>query len=147
MPQQTERSDRPRPAPPADSPEATGARRSVRVFAGVLGAALLLGLVNLPWPWPLLTGLLCLVAVALGIRAFVRVRRAKVGGGLGVTLIAGVVLASVLTLSSATQAVLWREYSDYATCTSAALTEQARERCQVRLERDLDERLGVLSGR
>ncbi len=115
--------------------------RWVRIFGLVLLLAMGLGLFALPWPWPLASGVLCLVALALGIVALVKVRGAKVRGAMTPVLVAGLVLAAVMGLATVSQAVLWREYSTYSECLGAAITQQAKDACRSQLERDLDERV------
>ncbi|WP_448073323.1 hypothetical protein [Georgenia yuyongxinii] len=100
-----------------------------------------IGLVALPWPWPLLSGVLGLLAVVAGVVALVKVRASRIRGAMTPVLVIGLVLAALLGMASLSQAVLWREYDAYSTCVREALTEQARDACSSRLERLLDDRL------
>ena len=132
----------------ARPPEQTDADRAramgwVRAFGATLLLGVGLGVVALPWPYPLLSGVLCLAALVLGVVALARLRRARAGRALRPALVAALVLAGVLSATSLTQAVFWDEYDRYARCVRSALTGQAQDRCRAQLENALDERLGM----
>lgn len=91
---------------------------------------------------PLMIGatLLAIAALVMGVRALVRLRRARVGGLLLVVVIISLGLGLLLVLSSAAQLVFWREYLDFAQCTSRAITSGAQRACQAELDRALSSR-------
>ncbi|MFD1506654.1 cytochrome d ubiquinol oxidase subunit II [Georgenia yuyongxinii] len=127
------------PDPPAAAQ--TDALRWVRRFGVLLLTGMGIGLFTLPWPWPLLSGVLCVLALVAGVVALVKVRVSRIRGAMTPVLAIGLVLAAVLGMASLSQVVLWREYDAYSSCLREALTEQARDACSSRLERLLDERL------
>ncbi|WP_170297352.1 hypothetical protein [Georgenia thermotolerans] len=131
------------PGAPAEPPgeSRVAALRWVRRFGLLLLAGLAVGAFTLPWPWPLLSGVLCMAALAVGIVALVKVRGARIRGALTGVVTLGLVVAGMLGIASLGQVVLWREYSAYSSCVRAALTAQARDACDARLQHSLDERV------
>ena len=126
----------PTPDPDLARPEqrTRAASRTVMWFALVLLAALWLSVVRVPWPLPLVPGVLGLVAVGLGVLALVRMRGARLGASMTVLVVVGTVIAAGLVLLTSVQAVLWPVYSDFYACLDRALTHQAQDTCFSELE-------------
>lgn len=150
MPTRQDRPPSPGPRPPAGSgvtepPPAEAAQldalRWVRIFGTVLIAGMVVGMAGPPWPWPLLSGVLCLAAVGVGVAGLVKVRAARLRRGTTPVLVLGMVLAAVLGLSSLGQVALWRENATYSECVRGALTQQARDACAAGFERSIDDRV------
>lgn len=129
--------------PPPEPSAPARAMRWVHAFGATLLLGLGLGVVTLPWPFPLLSGVLCLAALVLGVVALTRLRRARAGRALRPVLVAALVLAGVLTATSLAQAVFWAEYDQYARCVRSALTQQAQDSCRAQLDNALSDRLGT----
>ena len=110
------------------------ASRTVMWFALVLLAALWLSVVRVPWPLPLVPGVLGLAAVVLGVLALVRMRGARLGASMTVLVVVGMVIAAGLALLTSVQAFLWPVYSDFYSCLDRALTHQAQDTCFSELE-------------
>lgn len=130
-----------RGGPAPDEPARFDALRWVRRFGMVLLIGMALGMMALPWPWPLLSGVVSLAAVGVGVVALVKVRSARLRRGLTPMLAIGIVLATVLGLASLSQIVLWRENAAYSACVRGAVTVQARDACTAELEKTLNERV------
>ncbi|GAA1652947.1 hypothetical protein [Georgenia ruanii] len=144
MPTPQPRPDRARPpgAPPETAGESrTVALRWVRRFGLLLLAGLAVGAFTLPWPWPLLSGVLCVTALAVGVVALVKVRGARIRGALTGVVALGLVVAGMLGFASLGQALLWRDYDAYSSCQRSALTGQARDACGAQLQHSLNERV------
>ncbi len=117
------------------------AMRTVRGFWLALLLAVGLALLSTPWPVPVAALIASAAAVGLGVVSLVRVRAAHVRGMVPATVIAGLVLAVFMTMTTTGQVWLWREYSAYAECMDSAITQQARDACQQQLDRMLQERM------
>lgn len=85
-------------------------------------------------------GVLGVVALVLGIRAILALRRARMAGLLLVVVIVSLGLNLLLLLSSAAQLVFWQEYLEFAACMKRAITNSARQVCTGELERALTDR-------
>lgn len=139
---------RPVPAPEAPSdPEAVRrATRLVMWFSGLLLAALWFSASSPPWPMPLLTGVVAVVAIVIGIRAIIAMRRAKMGGAMLVLLVVGLLLAGALVFFSVVQAAMWPVYADLQDCLDRAITSRAERACVADLETNVQDWFWGLMG-
>jgi len=112
--------------------------RSVRLFALLLAGAVVATLLPLPWT---LVGLpAAAAACVVSLVAMVAMRRGA-NTGLWLTMVVGLVLSAGLALTFATEAVFYREFSDYQDCRSNAITVGATSACQKELEDSVNARL------
>ncbi|MFC7406483.1 hypothetical protein [Georgenia alba] len=115
--------------------------RTTRLFGLSLLLVVALTLLQPPWPVPVATAVLAGASVALGVVGLVRIRLHRVRGALTVAVLAGLLVAGFMAMATSAQVLLWREYQAYGECLESAITQQARDACQARLERSLEERM------
>ncbi|ROR73639.1 hypothetical protein EDD31_2026 [Bogoriella caseilytica] len=120
--------------------EQRSALSMARLFALALLVVVLLAVFAPPWPWPILVTVLAAATVVLGVVSLVRLRKAKVRGLPVLSTLIGMIMAAFMTLSSAGQLVFWEAYQDFAECRSSAITQQATQLCQARLEQAIETR-------
>lgn len=115
------------PDPVAESPARSKASKASVVFALLVLCTIVTS--NYPLPFKV-TGLLFgLAALVMGVRAVVLLIRAKLGSGIAVVSIMGIVLTAFTVFGIAGQVILWPVQSDYETCQREALTGQAIDAC------------------
>lgn len=113
---------------------------TARLFALALLVVVLLAVFAPPWPWPILVAGLAAATVALGVVSLVRLRKAAVRGLPVLSTVIGTIMAAFMTLSSAGQLVFWEAYQEFADCRSSAITQQATQLCEARLEHAIEAR-------
>lgn len=132
-----------RPATATRSPAEVGRRAShrLRLFAVLLLALLVVETLPLPWR---LSGLgFGLFAIGTGIRLLVdlaALRRAGLAAKGWISVSVGLGLATVVTLTLASEAVFYPLVSQHEQCLAGALTNTAADQCQ----QTLDQRVAQL---
>lgn len=151
----------PPPAPPAggpqqDPPDPKGEQkkidpekmaavsRPVLHFGLFMLAALIAMQLNLPWQLASLA--FAGAAIYVGVRAIIRVIKARAGGTIVVLLAFGLTLTGLLVITSISNLALWNEEMERQRCLSSAVTVSAEDRCEQEYQRAVEERLGNLLG-
>lgn len=129
------------PAPSARIPHPPRVVKAARLFAYVLGAAILLALLPLPWG---MAGLpFAVAAVVLGVRAVI-LMRSVTSTGWWTLVVGGLLVASSLALNYGVAVVLYDELRTLQDCNAGAITIAARDRCSAEFEEAARVRLSRL---
>ena len=132
----------PRPQRPVDEAGVARARRLARTFAVLVLGGVLTGM--FPVPWSGVSFAFAIAAIVVGVRAFVVAVRAHARGSLPVLL--GVATATALgwLVVSLATILLWPAQIEHQDCLAGALTQTARQQCDVEFEqgvKDMQQRI------
>lgn len=120
-----------------EDPATVRASRRVLRFGGLLLLTLFVQTLDLPWR--LLTVLIGGAAAVYGFMALVTAWKAGMRGLTIPAVVIGIVMSSVMALSTLLLLFIWQIEIDHQDCVNGAITVSARDTCDTTYQQDFDE--------
>lgn len=120
-----------------DNPATLRASRKVLWFGGLLLLTLFVQTLDLPWR--LLTVLTGGAAAVFGVIALVAAWKARMRGLTIPAVVIGIVMSSVMALSTLLLLFIWQIEIDHQDCVNGAITVSARDTCDTTYQQDFEE--------